>query len=100
MKISTVLAIGMLIIGGVAFIQTSLSAARAIKNYKNVEMLSNLANLRNSWVKGVVALSVERSVTQLMLTQEKKTIKGNSPLSEKSNRQKLMSTSENFDQTF
>jgi methyl-accepting chemotaxis protein len=71
MKISTVLAIGMLIIGGVAFIQTSLSAARAIKNYKNVEMLSNLANLRNSWVKGVVALSVERSVTQLMLTQEK-----------------------------
>lgn len=69
MKISTVLAIGMLIVGGVIFLQTSLSAAQAFKNYRNVNMLSNLADIRSSWVKGVVALSVERGVTQLMLNQ-------------------------------
>ena len=60
----------MLAIGSVAFVQTSLSAVEALQNYQQVEQLRKLAELRNEWTKGIIALSLERSVTQVMLTQD------------------------------
>ncbi len=60
----------MLAIGSVAFVQTSLSAVQALQNYQQVEQLRKLAELRNEWTKGIIALSLERSVTQVMLTQD------------------------------
>lgn len=70
MKISTVLAIGMLAVGSIAFVQTAMSAMNAAKNYQQVEKLRLLSQLRNEWTKGIIALSLERSVTQVMLTQD------------------------------
>lgn len=70
MKISTLLAVGLISLGSIAFFKFGESASIAANNYSKIGTLSTLAKLRNEWIKGIVALSLERSVSQVMLTMQ------------------------------
>lgn len=70
MKISTVLTLALALIGSIAFAKFGTSAVTATRDYVLVEQLRELVQLRSRWINGIVTLSQERSLSQVMLTIE------------------------------
>jgi methyl-accepting chemotaxis protein len=70
MKISTVLTLALALIGAIAFAKFGSSAVTATRDYILVEQLRELVQLRSRWINGIVTLSQERSLSQVMLTIE------------------------------
>jgi methyl-accepting chemotaxis protein len=68
MKISTVLTVALSVIGVIAFAKFGSSALTATRDYVLVEQLRDLVQLRSRWINGIVSLSQERSLSQVMLT--------------------------------
>lgn len=70
MKISTVLTLALGVIGAIAFAKFGSSAHTATRDYVLVDQLRDLVQLRSRWINGIVVLSQERSLSQVMLTIE------------------------------
>lgn len=70
MKISTVLTVALSVIGVIAFAKFGTSAVTATRDYVLVNQLRDLVQLRSRWINGIVTLSQERSLSQVMLTIE------------------------------
>ncbi len=73
MKISTVLTIATLTLGGLAVIESGQSAYSAAQNYQTVQNLRALVELRGLWFEGLTSLSLERSLSQVNLSMEEGT---------------------------
>lgn len=67
MRISFVFSALILTIGLFATAKSGMTLVEASRDYQRVGQLSELAEARTAWIDGTVALSLERSVTQVAL---------------------------------
>ena len=69
-KISRVCMIGLLLIGSLATWKYGQAVFKSVQDYRTVEQLETLAGAGAIWKDATVALSLERSVTQVALSVE------------------------------
>lgn len=67
MKISRLISSVLLVLGLIIIGKFGLQLYNSAQNYKIINKLGTLADYRTNWIDGTVALSLERSVTQVAL---------------------------------